>query len=277
MKTFGLILSALLACLLAITGVIWAGGPSDPDIAANFEAADSVAEIKIDSIKEWYKLPDKAHGFVMYMVAGTVIKNFKGPFSPGGKISYATPVEDKDSTAFLKNKSDRIVFLTENMGRPSSEMEHSSVVPSERARRVLTDQDLVPFWVYEQFEENGLDQKYEIMTDKLPAYLVGDFDGNGKREFAVIIREKNSKKRGVAIEKFIVGAGQAVEAQRDGSVQKADHFNWLVKWSSSTVENSSLQDRLTGVLYLEDQFGDGAMVSWNGKFYQAQPFETGPD
>jgi hypothetical protein len=69
-----------------------------------------------------------------------------------------------------------------------------------------------------------------VLTAHLnPYYLQGDFDGDGRRDTAVLIKHKTSRKVGIAIfqssrqEPFILGAG--VSTGNGG-----DDFNWMDAW-----------------------------------------------
>lgn len=69
-----------------------------------------------------------------------------------------------------------------------------------------------------------------VLTARLnPYYLQGDFDGDGRRDTALLIKNKVSGKIGIAVlqssrpEPFILGAGTSTGGG-------GDNFNWMDAW-----------------------------------------------
>src|SRR5689334_13675336 len=51
-----------------------------------------------------------------------------------------------------------------------------------------------PQFASEMFKTTGLDRQYEIVKHLNPSSLTGDFDGDGKTDIAVLVKQKSSKK-----------------------------------------------------------------------------------
>src|SRR5262245_25637162 len=87
----------------------------------------------------------------------------------------------------------------------------------------------VPVWVVQLFSAKKLDAQYEFAFSVNPFYLRGDFNGDGKSDIAILVRNKQSGKIGIAIchavrnEIFFVGAGTAVG-------NGGDDFSWMEVW-----------------------------------------------
>ena len=75
----------------------------------------------------------------------------------------------------------------------------------------------LPTWVNNSFQENELDKSYEFVHLINPFLLRGDFNGDNSPDICVLIKEKISGKRGIAIfhgasnDYYIMGAGQSFE------------------------------------------------------------------
>src|SRR5713101_686860 len=49
------------------------------------------------------------------------------------------------------------------------------------------------------FKTTGLDRQYEFSSHLKPSFLSGDFDGDGKPDIAVLVKQKRSGKIGIAV------------------------------------------------------------------------------
>jgi hypothetical protein len=74
----------------------------------------------------------------------------------------------------------------------------------------------IPEWVALVFKQSGLSNRYIFSSRLNPFYQRGDFDGDGKQDIAIWIRELKSNKVGIAIlncctEKIsVIGAGNMI-------------------------------------------------------------------
>lgn len=87
----------------------------------------------------------------------------------------------------------------------------------------------LPTWAVQQLDSLANKQGVEVNARINPFVLRGDFDGDGKGDLAVLVRDKASGKEGIAFlfrkqsTPVIVGAGHALS-------NGGDNFSWLELW-----------------------------------------------
>lgn len=123
----------------------------------------------------------------------------------------------------------------------------------------------LPTWVNNSFQENELDKSYEFVHLINPFLLRGDFNGDNSPDICVLIKEKISGKRGIAIfhgasnDYYIMGAGQSFE-------NGGDDFAWLGVWM---VKRSKALDKQKGEgIYLAKPESASGLVYWDGQKYR---------
>ena len=130
-----------------------------------------------------------------------------------------------------------------------------------------------PQWVMELVDKWQFDRTYRFTTRLNPYYLRGDFNGDGRPDFAVLIERLSDKKQGIAIFHFgeptirVVGAGRPLN---DG----LDDFSWMDVWQvyprgpvGQGVEEGP-PPRLRGeALWVEKSESSSAIIYWNGQKY----------
>jgi hypothetical protein len=116
-----------------------------------------------------------------------------------------------------------------------------------------------PAWSVKVFNEK-LNTRYELVQKLEPSFYVGDFNGDGKPDVALLISEKTTAKVGIAIVERgetkikIVGAGKSLE-------NGGDDFSWMDVWS---IRHSGKVDRL----YVAKSEAAGAVIYWDGSKYK---------
>ena len=116
-------------------------------------------------------------------------------------------------------------------------------------------------------------KKYDLSSYIDPCYLEGDFNGDGKLDAAVLMKEPSTGKRGIAIvhgttrKVTILGAGIVVG-------NGGDDFQWLDCWQvySKThvghlAREATLPHLRGDVLLLEKSEAASALIYWNGQRY----------
>src|SRR5262245_51633334 len=87
----------------------------------------------------------------------------------------------------------------------------------------------VPEWVTRVLEQSNFEKSYELDAHLNPFCHRADFDGDGKLDFVVFIRERSSGKIGLAFVHqgsemlYIVGAGK--------SGAHGDEYSWIDAWT----------------------------------------------
>ena len=118
-----------------------------------------------------------------------------------------------------------------------------------------------PAWAMKAFNEK-LRTRYEVVQKPEPSFYVGDFNGDGTSDVALLIEEKTTTKVGIAIiegkEKKIkiVGAGKSFG-------NGGDDFSWIDVWS---VRHTGKVDRL----YVAKSEAASAVIYWDGSKYRWQ-------
>jgi hypothetical protein len=119
------------------------------------------------------------------------------------------------------------------------------------------------------FAAKKLGGRYTFSFHLNPFYVRGDFNGDGKTDMAILVREKKTNKAGIAVihsgtsEAFILGAGNEIG-------NGGDNFDWMDIWY---VEAKSGARRGAGAaargesLHVEKSESASALISWDGKKY----------
>ena len=116
-------------------------------------------------------------------------------------------------------------------------------------------------------------KKYDFSFRINPAYLEGDFNGDGKADVAVLVRERSTGKIGVAIvsgttgKVTILGAGIGIG-------NGGDDFEWMDSWqvysktgADHAVSETSAPHFRGDALLVEKSEAASALIYWNGKRY----------
>jgi len=126
----------------------------------------------------------------------------------GGRL-LATSERGENYQVDLKTKE-----ITQSNSRSSPSAEPVSDVP-DAVKKALTN--------------GSAGKKYDLSFRMNPSYLEGDFDGDGKMDTAVLMKERSTGKVGIAIghgatgKVTILGAGSGVG-------NGGDDFEWMDSW-----------------------------------------------
>ena len=123
----------------------------------------------------------------------------------------------------------------------------------------------VPDTVEKALTNGSTGKKYDFSFHVNPSYLEGDFDGDGKMDAAVLVKERSTGKLGIAIvhgttgKVTILGAGIGIG---NGS----DDFEWMDSWQ--VYSKTRDVPRLRGdALLVEKSEAANALIYWNGNRY----------
>ena len=122
---------------------------------------------------------------------------------------------------------------------------------------------------------NKLSEKYDVTDYIKPHYLISDFNGDNDQDIAILIINKQNKKRGFIIyhpntnDFFVIGAGIIFN-----EADKWDDLNWVDNWQINNNKRnapgiqggSNLNLEFDSIEITKDEVG-GGLIYWNGKKY----------
>lgn len=145
--------------------------------------------------------------------------------------------------------------------------------PGQEQGSYKAESGKIPDLATKLFKKTGFDRQYDFSSHLKPSYLTGDFDGDGKPDVAILVKQRNSEKIGIAVchsstnKVFFIGAG--VNVGNGG-----DNFDWMDHWS---VTPKAVARKKLGAAKAATLKGDGlfveksesasALVYWNGRRY----------
>jgi len=131
----------------------------------------------------------------------------------------------------------------------------------------------IPDSVAKLFKAAGLDRQYDFSSHLKPAYLTGDFDGDGKPDIAILVKQKSSGKVGIGVchsstnKVLFIGAGTEIG-------NGGDNFDWMDIWNvTPKVVARKKVGKATAALvkgdalHIEKSESASALIYWNGRRY----------
>jgi hypothetical protein len=161
-----------------------------------------------------------------------------------------------------------------------------AMIPESATAQELTfpQESSIPEWVDLAFKQSGLSNRYAFSSRLNPFYQRGDFDGDGKQDIAIWIRELKSNKVGIAIlnrrtetisvigagNMIVDRAGKAIWARSDGGDSLDDIDAWHV-YEKGIVEQGVGEGSppiLKGdaLMLIKTESASG-LIYWTGKRY----------
>ena len=131
----------------------------------------------------------------------------------------------------------------------------------------------VPDAVRKALTNGSAAKTYDLSFRMNPYYLKGDFNGDGKMDTAVLVKEHSTGKLGIAIvhgttgKVTILGAGIGIG-------NGGDDFEWMDSWkdysktrAASTAGETSVPHLRGDALLVEKSEAASGLIYWNGKRY----------
>jgi hypothetical protein len=149
-----------------------------------------------------------------------------------------------------------------------------SIVLCQRDYDQWVQEQNVPQDIIKSFHESSIDTLLAFSFHLNPFYLRGDFDADGKVDYAVMIKHRKNGKHGIAIchssnkQVFIIGAGRTFG---NGD----DDFKWIDVWFVSKKlsefkshwEDNALSMIAEGIV-IDKSESSSAMIYWDGKEFK---------
>ncbi len=131
----------------------------------------------------------------------------------------------------------------------------------------------VPDAVKKALTNGSPGKEYDLSFRINPSYLEGDFNGDGKMDVAVLVKERSTGKLGIAIvhgttgKVTILGAGIGIG-------NGGDDFEWMDSWqvysktrAAHAAGETSVPHLRGDALLVEKSEAASALIYWNGKRY----------
>jgi hypothetical protein len=185
-------------------------------------------------------------------------------------------LEEDVQWVFIKKLSvhdDTLIATTERGQTYQIDLRTRTIAQSNAERSPAPDETGQPHDIPEAINRaiaNGsLAKDYELSFRVKPFYQRGDFNGDGKIDVAVLVKQRSSGKLGIAIihgvtnKVTILGAGTAIG-------NGGDDFDWMDSWESCSNDRVASGDvpKLHGdALLVSKSEAASGLIYWNGKRY----------
>ena len=142
----------------------------------------------------------------------------------------------------------------------------------------------LPDSVEKRFEAARLLESYDLSDRVNPFYLRGDFDGDGKPDYAVLVTNKRSKKSAVAIAlstksgvDVIGGEGMKLRVGTEKDGYDLEDFDWMDAWqvhkrvplSRNEFNDHATIPKMSGEgIMVERTEAASALIYWDGKSFR---------
>jgi hypothetical protein len=131
----------------------------------------------------------------------------------------------------------------------------------------------VPDAVKRALTNGSVGKEYDLSFRMDPSYLEGDFNGDGKMDVSVLVKERATGKLGIAIVHGTTGKVRILGAGT-GIGNGGDDFEWMDSWQlysktrAAHASDKTSVPRLRGdALLVEKREAASALIYWNGKRY----------
>lgn len=125
-----------------------------------------------------------------------------------------------------------------------------------------------PHQMWTIINNSHIEKDYDVNLTRLnPFYYYGDFDGDGKTDYAVFLTSKQDKRDRLAI---FAGDGKVHWLDKDDELRYPTITAWYVHQKNWKVENSPFEDttapKLIGdALMILKVEASSALIYWNGE------------
>jgi hypothetical protein len=129
----------------------------------------------------------------------------------------------------------------------------------------------LPDWVTRVAQSAQLPKRYDVNPHLNPFFQSGDFNGDGKLDVALLVRNKTTRQTGIAI--FLYGGAKPVVLGAGNSFRNGGaDFNWMDNWSvypKQEVHKSHWENKPPSpkgdALWVAKSESASAFIFWDGK------------
>jgi hypothetical protein len=189
-------------------------------------------------------------------------------------------LEEDVQWVFIKSLSlrDGMLMVTSERGNTYQiDLKTKAITQSDPAHSPVLDAAVqrhdIPEPVQRAIKNGSLGKNYDLPFRMNPFYLSGDFNGDGKIDVAVLVKQRSTGKLGIAIvhgatgKVTILGAGVSIG-------NGGDDFEWMDSWRVYSKDRAAREASEIGVphlhrdaLLVQKSEAAGALIYWNGKHY----------
>ncbi|MBC5991755.1 hypothetical protein [Pontibacter cellulosilyticus] len=127
----------------------------------------------------------------------------------------------------------------------------------------------LPHWTVSAFEKPGFKNKYNFDTKINPFYLNLDIDGNNTIDFAAVVVERVSGRRGIAI---LTHESDSIQIFGAGNHKTlgGSNWNWLIGWKAEErlTAGAGTPKNVGTALILITNKGSANWMYWDGKEWE---------
>ncbi len=131
----------------------------------------------------------------------------------------------------------------------------------------------VPEAIKKALTNGSVGKKYDLSFRINPSYLEADFNGDEKMDTAVLVKERSTGKRGIAIVNGTTG-NVTILGAGIGIGNGGDDFEWMDSWQIYSKKRAAHGSGETNVphlrgdaLLVEKSEAASALIYWNGRRY----------
>jgi hypothetical protein len=145
--------------------------------------------------------------------------------------------------------------------------------------RTFVENRNIPQWVKKEFVSRKMYRDYSLTFQLSPIYLRGDFNGDGRKDWAILIQEKKTLKFGMAIFHGLRAQAMHIQVTILGADNDLNGVGDDIKWANfwrvyprdkaiDAEDSSVMVPELKGdAIHIEKKKGKRGLIYWDGKKY----------
>jgi hypothetical protein len=170
----------------------------------------------------------------------------------------------------LSIRDDTLIVTPERGTTYQIDLRTKAIKELEPGSKTVAQPDDIPEAIRKAIANGVLAKEYELSFRLKPFHQRGDFNGDGKIDVAVLVKQRSTGKTGIAI---ISGATNKVTVLGAGTAigNGGDDFEWMDSWEMyprDRMASGTSVPKLRGdALVVSKSEAASALIYWNGKRY----------